>query len=194
MGFPKEIQCDQGSYFTSQLTNAFLRKFNIKLTHSSVYHPQSNMVERLHRTLKRILTTSAEEGEEWEKLLPMALFTVRNVINETTGFSPAELVFGKTLRSPETLIYERWLGETDEYDTSVIEYVFTLSNRLAKCQELAATNAEIARDRRKAWYDKHTVERTLEEGELVLVLKCSKRDKFSAKWQGPGKVLKKIRI
>ncbi|GFW65673.1 retrovirus-related Pol polyprotein from transposon 412 [Trichonephila clavipes] len=55
MGFPKEIQTDQGTSFTSILTSVFFENFGINVVRSSVYHPQSNPVERFHRTLKRIL-------------------------------------------------------------------------------------------------------------------------------------------
>ncbi|GFV05969.1 retrovirus-related Pol polyprotein from transposon 412 [Trichonephila clavipes] len=55
MGFPREIQCDQGTSFTSALTTEFFERFGILVRHSSVYHPQSNPVERFHRTLKRLL-------------------------------------------------------------------------------------------------------------------------------------------
>ncbi|GFT11858.1 retrovirus-related Pol polyprotein from transposon 17.6 [Trichonephila clavipes] len=54
MGFPREIQCDQDTSFTSALTTEFFERFGILVRHSSVYHPQSNPVERLHRTLKRL--------------------------------------------------------------------------------------------------------------------------------------------
>ncbi|GFW54156.1 retrovirus-related Pol polyprotein from transposon 17.6 [Trichonephila clavipes] len=48
MGFPREIQCDQGTSFTSALTTEFFEIFGILVRHSSVYHPQSNPVERFH--------------------------------------------------------------------------------------------------------------------------------------------------
>lgn len=46
IGFPAEIQTDQGTTFTSALTTTFLEKCGIRILHSSVYHPQSNSVER----------------------------------------------------------------------------------------------------------------------------------------------------
>ncbi|KAF8768442.1 Retrovirus-related Pol polyprotein like [Argiope bruennichi] len=45
MGFPREIQCDWGTSFTSYLTTEFFDKFGIKVTHSSVRHPRQNPVE-----------------------------------------------------------------------------------------------------------------------------------------------------
>ncbi|CAL1290941.1 unnamed protein product [Larinioides sclopetarius] len=92
MGFPREIQTDQGKSFMSILTVEFLEKFGIKIFRSSIYHPQSNPVERFHRSVKRILKVLCIEATpEWETQIPAALFALRTVTHESTGFSPAEL-------------------------------------------------------------------------------------------------------
>ncbi|GFS61201.1 hypothetical protein TNCV_3104631 [Trichonephila clavipes] len=102
IGFPREIQSDLGTSFTSELTTTFLHKFGIKVTRSSVSHPQSNAVERVHRTIKRVIKAlCVESGEDWG-VLPLALFSLRTVAHESTGFSPTELVMGKNLRTPQT--------------------------------------------------------------------------------------------
>ncbi|GFS56332.1 retrovirus-related Pol polyprotein from transposon 297 [Trichonephila clavipes] len=105
IGFPREIQSDLGTSFTSELTTTFFNKFGIKVTRSSVSHPQSNAVERVHRTIKRVIKAlCVESGEDWEGVLPLALFSLRTVAHECTGFSPTELVMGKNLRTPQTTI------------------------------------------------------------------------------------------
>ncbi|GFU95606.1 hypothetical protein TNCV_3332731 [Trichonephila clavipes] len=103
MGFPREIQCDQGTSFTSAPTTEFFERFGILVRHSSVYHPQSNPVERFHRTLKRLLRVLClDAGFEWDKHLPSILLALRTVSHESTGYTPSELVYGKNLRTPET--------------------------------------------------------------------------------------------
>ncbi|GFT16295.1 retrovirus-related Pol polyprotein from transposon 17.6 [Trichonephila clavipes] len=110
MGFPREIQTDQGTSFMSRLTVEFFNRFGIKVSRSSVYHPKSNPVERFHRTVKRILRVLCiEAAPNWESQVPAALFALRTVTHESTGFSPAELVYGNNLRTPVTLLYESWL-------------------------------------------------------------------------------------
>ncbi|GFW43577.1 retrovirus-related Pol polyprotein from transposon 17.6 [Trichonephila clavipes] len=62
----------------------------------------------MHRTLKRILRVLCLEAiPDWEKILPQALFALRTVIHDNTGFSPAELVHGKNLKTPVMLLYEK---------------------------------------------------------------------------------------
>ncbi|GFW41449.1 retrovirus-related Pol polyprotein from transposon 17.6 [Trichonephila clavipes] len=60
--FPREIQSDLGTSFTSELTTTFFNKFGIKVTRSSVSHPQSNAVERVHRTIKRVIKALCVES------------------------------------------------------------------------------------------------------------------------------------
>ncbi|GFU89997.1 retrovirus-related Pol polyprotein from transposon 17.6 [Trichonephila clavipes] len=101
MGFPREIQCDQGTSFTSALTTEFFERFGILVRHSSVYHPQSNPVERFHRTLKRLLRVLClDAGSEWGKHLPSILLALRTVSHESTGYTPSELVYGKKFANP----------------------------------------------------------------------------------------------
>ncbi|KAG8184898.1 hypothetical protein JTE90_017753 [Oedothorax gibbosus] len=192
MGFPRELQVDQGTSFTSVLTSEFFDRFGIKVRHSSVYHPQSNPVERFHRSLKRLLRSLClEAGHEWEKHLPSALMALRTVTHESTGFSPAELVFGKNLRTPETLIYEQWL-EPEEDNEPVTEYVFELINRLKRCQDLAIAKLTDSQAKNKARYDKNAIKREFREGDLVLVLATGKKSKMAVQWMGPGVIRKKV--
>ncbi|GIX90727.1 reverse transcriptase [Caerostris extrusa] len=130
--FPKVCSnFDQGTSFVSALTVEFL---GIKFVRSSIHHPQSNPVERFHRTLKRILcVVCIETASEWESYLLAALFAIRTVTHKSTCVTPAELAHGKNLRTPVTLLYEKWL-EPEKNSNNVVEYVFRLINRMKRCQ------------------------------------------------------------
>ncbi|GFV98514.1 retrovirus-related Pol polyprotein from transposon 17.6 [Trichonephila clavipes] len=178
IGFPREIQSDLGTSFTSELTTTFFKKFGIKVTRSSVSHPQSNAVERVHRTIKRVIKALCVESvEDWEGVLPLALFSLRTVAHESTGFSPTELVMGKNLRTPQTLVYEEWMEEGNT-SQSVVEYILQLNNRLKRCQDIAITRMKECQLKRKTWYDRDAVERKFVEGDLVMVLVTSKQNKL----------------
>ncbi|GFX45472.1 hypothetical protein TNCV_2740091 [Trichonephila clavipes] len=192
MGFPREIQTDQGASYMSRLTVEFFNRFGIKVSRSSVYHPQRNPVERFHRTVKRILRILCiEAAPNWESQVPAALFTLRTVTHESTGFSPAELVYGNNLRTPVTLLYESWLDPEENTDT-VVEYVFELINRLKKCRDLATFRMEEVRYRRKKWYDKNAIKREFQQGDAVLVLSLNQPHKLVPQWKGPGKKEKRL--
>ncbi|GFT56549.1 retrovirus-related Pol polyprotein from transposon 17.6 [Trichonephila clavipes] len=191
MGFPREIQCDQGTSFTSALTTEFFERFGILVRHSSVYHPQSNPVERFHRTLKRLLRVLCLDAvSEWDKHLPSILLALRTVSHESTGYTPSELVYGKNLRTPETLVMEHWM-EPEEGDL-VTEYMFKLINRLKRRQEVAINKMEEMQVKRKTWYDKNAVKCEFKDGDLVLVLATPRANKLAVQWIGPGIILNKI--
>ncbi|GFY17176.1 retrovirus-related Pol polyprotein from transposon 412 [Trichonephila clavipes] len=102
MGFPREIQCEQGTSFTSALTTEFFERFGILARHSSVYHPQSNPVERFHRTLKRFLRVLClDAGSECDKHLSSIVLALRTVSHESTGYTPSELVYMGKICEPQ---------------------------------------------------------------------------------------------
>ena len=102
VGIPQEILTDQGSNFTSQLLAEIYRLVHVKALRTSPYHPQSDgVVEWFNQTLKQMLRRTAnEEGKDWDRLLPYVLFAYREVPQESTGFSPFELLYGRKVRGP----------------------------------------------------------------------------------------------
>ena len=96
VGVAEEILTDQGSNFTSKLLAELYRLLQVKALKTSPYHPQNDgLVERLNSTLKSMLRkTVTNEGKDWDKALPYALFAYREVPQSTTGFSPFELLYG----------------------------------------------------------------------------------------------------
>lgn len=97
-GLPKCIQTDKGTNFTSTLFNQVLQQLNIKHITSSPYHPESQgALERFHQSLKTMLKTYCySTHRDWDEGVPFVLFAVRDVVQESLGFSPAELVFRHT--------------------------------------------------------------------------------------------------
>ncbi|GFU71100.1 retrovirus-related Pol polyprotein from transposon 17.6 [Trichonephila clavipes] len=192
MGFPREIQTHQGTSFMSRLSVEFFNRFGVKVSRSSVYHHQSNPEERFHRKVKRVLKVLCIEAvPNWEIQVPASIFALRTVTHESTGFSPADLVYGNNLRTPVFLLYESWLDPEEKEDT-VVEYVFELINRLKRCRELATVRMEKVRDRRKKWYDKNAVKREFQQGDAVLVLTLNQPHKLAPQWKGPGKTEKRL--
>ena len=49
-----------------------------------------------------------EERKDWDKLLPYVLFAYREVPQESNGFSPFELVYGREVRGPLDVLKETW--------------------------------------------------------------------------------------
>ncbi|GFW96402.1 retrovirus-related Pol polyprotein from transposon 412 [Trichonephila clavipes] len=73
-----------------------------------------------------------------------------------------------------------------------MDYVFELINRMKRCQELAILHMEDAKQKQKLWYDRWTVKRQFQPGELVLVIAPSRPNKLSVQWVGPGEIVQQL--
>ena len=70
------------------------------ITHHTTtsYHPQANgMIERLHRQLKASIK-ACTTSPNWMAELPMVLLGIRSSWRVDPDCSPAELVYGTTLK------------------------------------------------------------------------------------------------
>ena len=99
VGIPEEILTDQGSNFTLQLLSEIYQLLHVHPIRTSPYHPQTDgLVERFNKTLKTMLRkVVAEDQQDWDKWLPYLLFAYREVPQDSTGFSPFELLYGRAV-------------------------------------------------------------------------------------------------
>lgn len=90
---------------SKQFTRA-LHQLKAKHNISRAYHPQNQgALERSHQTLKSMLRSFCVElHSDWEEGLPWLLLAIREVSQESIGFSPNELVFGYDVRGPTPLL------------------------------------------------------------------------------------------
>ncbi len=192
-GLPRVIQTDQGSNFTSKVFGQMLKELGITHHMSSAYHPESQgAVERFHQTLKSLLRTFCiETGKDWVDGLPLLMFAVRESVQESLGFSPAELVFAHTVRGPLKLLKEQLMGK-DSAPISVLDYVSSFRERLYKACELAKTHLSMAQSKMKIHFDKRAVQRSFQPGESVLVLLPIPGSALQAKFSGPYVIEQKL--
>ena len=99
LGLPEVIVSDNASNFTSEEFAIFMRKNGIRHIKSPSYHPSSNgLAERAVQTLKESLRKLKEDSLETR--LSRFLFKYRITPHSSTGVSPAEIMFGRRLRTP----------------------------------------------------------------------------------------------
>ncbi|KAK3743180.1 hypothetical protein RRG08_064036 [Elysia crispata] len=108
-GVPVDITSDRGSQFTSSLWTQLNWLLGVDTKLTTAYHPQANgMVERLHRQLKAGLKAWTT-GPNWFAELPMVLLGIHSSWRVDPGCSPAELVYGSTLRIPgDPVTHAQW--------------------------------------------------------------------------------------
>ena len=63
-------------------------------------------------------------------------------MQQSLGFSPFELVFGHTVRGPLKALKEKWLDESQEAQSDLLDYVCSFKQRLQKACKVAQENLE----------------------------------------------------
>ncbi|CAN2390102.1 K02A2.6-like [Pristimantis euphronides] len=194
VGFPREMLTDQGTQFMSNLMQCLCKRIQVQHMRASPYHPQTNgLCERFNGTLKQMLKMLVElHGRDWERYLPHLLFAYREVPQASTGFSPFELLYGRRVRGPLTLVREAWDGELHTPEESVIEYVMRFRDRMQTLARLVQDNMVQAQATQKQWYDRNTRDRVYQEGQKVWVLVPMTQNKLQAAWEGPYVVHKRL--
>ena len=149
------------------------------------------MLERWHSTLKAMRKKSGRGRKEWDLLIPTLLFAYREAMHKATGFSPFELVFGRTVRGPLDLVKEQW-EEVESHPVSVADYLSALYQQMKDMAEIAEERDKEAKEKYKTLYDQGTRKRTFKVGDSALVLMPEGHSKLEASYCGPFTVLKQV--
>ena len=152
------------------------------------YHPICNgLIERWNSTLKCLLKRLCQDQpKQWHRLINPVLFAYREIPQESTGFSPFQLLYGRSIRGPGTTLKELWTKEVNipEVKTSY-EYFTELHEGLENSLKLAQEELQKFQKCYKKHYDKKAKSRCLKVGEQVLILLLTESNKFLMQWRGP---------
>ena len=112
-GIPEEVSSDGGPEFVAAETQAFLGKWGVRHRLASAYNPRSNgRAEVAVKSMKRFLHgATTAEGALNEDAVIFGLLQYRNTPQAYSGTSPAQILFGRTLKDripipPGTTIFE----------------------------------------------------------------------------------------
>lgn len=96
-GVPQTLVCDNGTQFTGRLFRQLAEQYNIsKIFYNARYHPQNNPAERVNRVVLSAISSYLRDNHRlWDVNLPKINQAIRLARHESTGFSPAFLVFGR---------------------------------------------------------------------------------------------------
>ncbi|XP_038059124.1 uncharacterized protein LOC119730344 [Patiria miniata] len=196
VGIPREVLTDKGSQFTPDVMKEVSRLLSIRQLTTTPYHPACNgMVERFNASLKNMLKRMcAERPTDWDRYLNPLLFAYRETPHDSTGFSPFELLYGRTVRGPMAILKELWTGKV-ESDTEVkttYQYVIDLKERLENTCNLAQKELMKSQRKNKMYYNRKSRERSFKPGDKVLILLPTDKNKLLLQWKGPFDVLAKI--
>ena len=99
-GLPNSITTDNRPQFISQYFKQYCEQNGIVHRHTTALWPQANgEIERQNRSFLKHLKIAHSEKKNWHDELQKYLFMYRATPQSTKGVSPAELLFGRKLRT-----------------------------------------------------------------------------------------------
>ena len=178
-GAPARIHHDQGREFENNLFHTLEKKYGISRSRTTSYHPQGNgQVERLNRTLLQMLRTLAENCKSnWPDSLNKLIHAYNCTQQESTGFSPYFLLFGRNPRLPIDLLLEE--QETKENHKSFQKQITEWQESMHEAHRIAAQCSKQSKKRNKKTSKIKYI--SLEIGDRVLVKNMREKG-------GPGKI------
>lgn len=181
--FPSRLISDNATSFISLIIKEITRIFAVKKVNTTPYHPQANIVERVHRTLNAYLRAFTEKNkDQWSELLKFATFAYNNTVHTTTGYTPHELAHGFQIQIPSGLTKQKVTYNYENYADNV-------RNNIAKSLELAKEHLYNKKLKNKQYYDLNKMDIDLKIDDWVLLKSQTKKHKFQDVYEGPYKVL-----
>ncbi|KAM7282951.1 integrase [Ixodes scapularis] len=196
-GFAATLITDNASYFVSKVFVDACKALGIRHKRTSPYHPQANITERVNRNLKQMLVSHTERHKDWDAKLAEMAFATRTTINRSTGFTPAQLNFGKELVFP--------LGNgllcTDPASTqrTTTQFAEDLRKRFTENLREARESLDVSRLQQANQYNKGRRNLQFKVGDLVLRRTHPLSDaargftaSLAKRWDGPYRVSSKL--
>lgn len=160
---------------------------------STAYHPQTDgQTEVVNRSLGNMLRSLIGDNlKSWESCLSHAEFAHNHASNQSSGFSPFQVVYGMVPRCPLDLAP---LPDATRLHGGAADFVSSLQ----EVHRVVAQNLSEASQKYKARADKRRREVIFEPGELVWVVLTKDRmplheyNKLRSRKIGPVQVLERI--
>jgi hypothetical protein len=101
-GMPERVISDRDPRFTAHFWRAFWTSLGSTLDMGAAYHPESDgQTENANKTLEIMLRSVVDFTQvDWDEHLAAAELAFNNSKNETTGFTPFYMMYGREARMP----------------------------------------------------------------------------------------------
>lgn len=189
-GFPQRILTDNAANFRSQLLSAIHKTLGIHQVFITPYHSQGNgRCERMNKEIQSIIASYLDtECDNWDRILPYAIWGINSKPNSRHGMAPYTLLFG---RDPPLL--DSQLATSDKIPTSAQDMLSEIQSRLDIVHKIAEENREFYNQNMRERFDKGAKPHQFRVGDLVLVFdpmyKHKSMKKFSTKYSRPHRIV-----
>ncbi|XP_036947992.1 uncharacterized protein LOC119016325 [Acanthopagrus latus] len=194
-GLPARIHSDQGRDFESRLIKELLSMLGVRKSRTSPYHPQGDaQPERFNRTLLAMLgTLDTVKKQCWSQHITYLVHAYNCTRNDSTGYSPYQLMFGREARLPIDICFG--ISPNGESESSYQQYITRMRKELQKAYQLASDAATKSHLKNKARYDNRVRDLPLEKGDRILIqnVGLKGKHKLQDRWKStPYVVLEKL--
>ncbi|CAF3358581.1 unnamed protein product [Rotaria socialis] len=200
-GFPVRVISDNGVQFLSNIFTNVCLALDIKHQRTPLYHPQSNLCERVNRTIKPLLAALAyNDNKSWDIKLPQIAFALRTAPSDSTEQSPAFLMFGRHPRQPLDLCLPSPAPlDQSPTKTDLLDYRKQLLADLLPAYASTREILDISHQKQADQYNQYHRSLQFEPGDLVWVTALSgiamgkwRGKKLSARREGPYRVMERL--
>jgi hypothetical protein len=158
-GFPKKLVTDNAQVFKFASMVEFYGKYNIKLSHSTPYYPQGNVLakssKKCHvRIMMKLLT---ENKRSWDSTLKFSLWTDGINTMKSIGTTPFQIIYwtdailSNQLGLPVLKFLEEKLEELNDIQRTIFQIVDVQQKREKFNEEFEAYQSKV-----NASFDKKT--------------------------------------
>lgn len=188
-GLPKGIISDRDPKYTSAFWGALFQALGTKLHMTTAFRPQSDgQSERTNQTVEQMLRCKCMHDQaRWLEFVGSVCQAYNGNVHVSTGFSPAELLFGYQPTTVLDLSINRDTGLTNQ---SAVDMLATMRQNLVAARQ----HLQQAKEWQAVSYNKKHVALSLAVGDQVMLssqnieLKASISRKLKVRWLGPFSV------
>jgi len=164
---PRSIQSDLGTEFQNSILDSLCKILGVQKLKTTVHRPCANgRCERSHKTIAACLAKLVAVNQtDWDEKLQLVTFAMNCARNESTGYSPFELMYGRLPRMPVDLVLDL---PGENYPTDLDQYAEEFAERLREANKMVLQHTRSAFARMKRNYDAKVRDKDYAVGQFVL--------------------------
>ena len=165
-GTPTREQSDSGPNLTTEVSNEFLKAYQITKVTSTAGHPRTHgLVERQNRTLLTLLRVfCSRRMRDWNQHLAEVLGAYNSTHHATTGISPYMLTRGIEKTIPLTYFYPEFATQSFATYDAYVDHVLARQHEI---HDLVRRNTQQALSTQKLKYHRAIRAKAYKQGDLV---------------------------